>query len=90
MNSLDTGRIYCEKLETVVVPDEGFMMDHCNSCLMFAGNFQGEGIECFYDDPDVKPGEIAIVPDDPYTFMKKRHKAKANAARGKIIIKAGK
>lgn len=67
----DNVRIYCEKLEAVVVADQDHVDHHCGSCQFFQGNLQGDGIECYYDD-NIGPGLPFIHILDPYGFERAR------------------
>lgn len=79
MNYLAPGDVvYCEKLETVVNFDQNFIRAHCETCPMWAGSLQGNGVECFYEDPGPAPMGFVRI-DDPYEFEQKRRKDKEQA-----------
>lgn len=47
----DKGRIYCRKQNKVVTLDnEGKFWETCQSCPLFAGDYQGLGVECQWED----------------------------------------
>ena len=49
------GNVYCRKDNVIMNMDKsGKFWSKCVKCPMFAGTYQGEGIECTWDDPDAK------------------------------------
>lgn len=47
----DKGRIYCRRLNKVIILDsEGKFWETCQVCPMFEGDYQGEGVECRWND----------------------------------------
>lgn len=47
----EQGRVYCRKLDEVIKLDDNHLENHCAGCKFFAGSAQGEGIECYWNDP---------------------------------------
>ena len=68
--------IYCEKQGEVVHCDQYFVDTQCCFCTMWSGSLQGEGIECYYDDPDATEDDFVICAADPYEFMERRRRAR--------------
>lgn len=47
----DKGEIYCKKLNKIIKLDsKGKFWDSCRSCTMFSGDYQGQGVECTWED----------------------------------------
>ena len=59
------GKIYCRKVHNVVRFNTKHVHRHCSFCDMFAGSAQGEGVECYWDDPRENVFTPHIV-TDPY------------------------
>lgn len=57
INIMDTdGKVYCKKLNKVTVLN----FEECNTCDMFNGSAQGEGIECLWEDKRTTAALIRI------------------------------
>lgn len=54
--------IYCRKRDKVVEFTNVHQSQYCNSCEMFAGSAQGDGVECTWNDPREGAG-LRIVKD---------------------------
>lgn len=52
INYPDTkGRVYCRRLNKIITLDaNGKFWDTCQSCPLFAGDYQGLGVECRWND----------------------------------------
>lgn len=47
----EKSQIYCRRLNKIITLDEeGKFWDTCHSCPMFAGDYQGMGVECQWND----------------------------------------
>lgn len=54
------GRIFCRRLNKIITLDaDGKFWDICLQCRMFQGDYQGQGVECLYDDVENAPGYIS-------------------------------
>lgn len=61
----DRNRIYCRKEHKVVTLDtDGKFWDKCSKCNLFAGDYQGMGVECNWNDPD-NEGNTNVYVDEP-------------------------
>lgn len=45
------GLVYCRNRDKVVKLDEEHASNFCKNCKYYAGSAQGEGVECYWDDP---------------------------------------
>lgn len=43
-------RIFCKKEHKIIEPD----YKKCGNCPYLSGSLQGNGVECYWDDPDAK------------------------------------
>ena len=66
------GRIYCRKVHNVVCFNMRHVNLHCSSCDLFAGSAQGEGVECYWEDPraDVYTPHIVTDPYEEYESIR--------------------
>ena len=56
------GCIYCHQLKCVTsIEDSDFVLTNCMKCSMFNGTYQGEGVECLWDDPQVNKSVVCCV-----------------------------
>lgn len=47
----DANRIFCRRLNKIITLDaEGKFWGTCIQCRLFNGDYQGQGVECLYDD----------------------------------------
>ena len=47
----DRGQIYCRKENKVITLDkQGNFWDKCIACPLFNGDYQGNGVECLWED----------------------------------------
>lgn len=52
----NSNRVYCRRLNKVVTIDSnGEFWDTCLKCPMYDGNYQGQGVECAWNDVDNAP-----------------------------------
>lgn len=53
----NNNKIYCRRLNRVITLDaEGKYWETCNACPLFEGDYQGQGVECMWDDTENSSG----------------------------------
>ena len=56
-------QIYCRKQHKVITLDkDGKFWKNCNNCPMFAGDYQGLGVECRWEDNSESYSEYVSEP----------------------------
>lgn len=60
----ENNQIYCRKRNKVVVFNEDHISQYCSNCQMYSGSAQGEGVECYWNDPrkDLKDYYTVVDP----------------------------
>lgn len=49
-------RIFCRRLNKIITLDtDGKFWDTCLQCRLFNGDYQGQGVECLYEDTGDAP-----------------------------------
>ena len=51
----NNSNIFCKRINSVIHLDKaGRFWKTCRTCPMFNGTYQGEGVECFYEDTHIQ------------------------------------
>lgn len=73
--------VYCRKLDRVVTLDENQQQINCFNCKFLSGFAQGQGVECYWNDPRPNLG------DTIYATMPGQEASNVQASMAKYPIK---
>ena len=69
----DKANIYCQRIKGIIHLDRaGKFWKTCRKCSMFNGTYQGDGVECLYEDNSTD--SPVVYCDDPQSEMLLRNR----------------